>query len=364
MELVHCTVQDGVDAACSVRPIEGNWTSTEPHFVNPGYWDPNGTTEDAEDDFWVNGDYHLKSQAGRWDPNSRSWVKDDVTSPCIDAGNPMYPIGLEPFPNGGIINIGAYGGTAEASKSYFGQPVCETIVAGDINGDCKVNFKDFALAAAHWLEDHRQFTYIQWLGHASVRIWSGDVVIYVDPRKLSDSPHDATLVLVTHTHSDHYSPTDIAKVWGPEAKLIAAGDVVAAEGKGQAILPGQMIESSGVRVTGVAAYNLTKPNHPKSKNWVGFIIEIGAKRIYCAGDTDLTEEMKALTDIDVAILPVGGMYTMDADEAAEATGYLKPELAIPYHWGDIVGSLSDAQRFAELAHCIVKIMTVGESIRL
>jgi hypothetical protein len=99
------------------------------------------------------GDYHLKSQAGRWDPNSQSWVKDNVTSRCIDAGDPVSPIGLEPFPNGGIINMGAYGGTVEASKSYFGEPVCETIVAGDINGDCKVDFKDFALMAFHWLEE-------------------------------------------------------------------------------------------------------------------------------------------------------------------------------------------------------------------
>jgi len=101
------------------------------------------------------GDYHLKSQAGRWDANSASWVKDDVTSPCIDAGDPSSPIGLEPFPNGGVINMGAYGGTAEASKSYFGEPVCETIVAGDINGDCIVNLKDFAIMAFHWLEEHQ-----------------------------------------------------------------------------------------------------------------------------------------------------------------------------------------------------------------
>jgi len=100
-----------------------------------------------------NGDYHLKSQAGRWDVNEGRWTKDEVTSPCIDAGDPMSPIGREPFPNGGIINMGAYGGTEEASKSYFGKPICETIVAGDINGDCKVNLKDFALIAYHWLEE-------------------------------------------------------------------------------------------------------------------------------------------------------------------------------------------------------------------
>jgi hypothetical protein len=100
------------------------------------------------------GDYHLKSQAGRWDPNSESWVIDDVTSPAIDAGDPADPIGYEPFPNGGIVNMGAYGGTGEASKSYFGTTPCETIVAGDINGDCKVDFLDFAFIAFHWLEDN------------------------------------------------------------------------------------------------------------------------------------------------------------------------------------------------------------------
>ena len=124
-----------------------------PRFANPGHWDTNGTPDDANDDFWVDGDYHLKSQAGRWEPVSGSWVKDDVTSPCIDKADPMNPVGPEPFPNGGIINMGTYGGTIEASKSYFGEPVCETIVAGDINGDCKVNFEDFALMAAHWLRD-------------------------------------------------------------------------------------------------------------------------------------------------------------------------------------------------------------------
>ena len=127
--------------------------NTDPCFADPGYWDANGTPEDANDDLWVHGDYHLKSQAGRWDPISQSWVQDEVTSPCIDAGDPSSPIGFEPFPNAGIVNMGAYGGTAEASKSYFGGPVCETIVAGDINGDCKVDLADLAIMSVHWLED-------------------------------------------------------------------------------------------------------------------------------------------------------------------------------------------------------------------
>jgi hypothetical protein len=108
--------------------------------LDPLFTDPN------------NNDYHLKSQGGRWVRDNQTWAIDDVTSPCIDAGNMGSPIGYEPFPNGGIINMGAYGGTSEASKTYFGTPLCEIIVAGDINGDCKVNFLDFRLMALHWME--------------------------------------------------------------------------------------------------------------------------------------------------------------------------------------------------------------------
>jgi hypothetical protein len=133
---------DNSTIAITYSDVQGGWSGESNLNKDPCFADSN------------NADYHLKSQAGRWAANSASWVKDDVTSPCIDAGDPASPVGLEPFPNGGRINMGAYGGTAEASKSYFGEPVCETIVAGDINGDCKVDFKDFAIMAFHWLKEH------------------------------------------------------------------------------------------------------------------------------------------------------------------------------------------------------------------
>ena len=101
-------------------PGEGNM-DVDPCFASVGYFDPNATTDDPNDDVWVDGDYHLKSQASRLDPTTQNWVEDDITSPCIDAGDPNSPIGYEPFPNGGRINMGAYGGTAEASKSPFGE---------------------------------------------------------------------------------------------------------------------------------------------------------------------------------------------------------------------------------------------------
>ena len=207
-------------------------------------------------------------------------------------------------------------------------------------------------------------TTLQWLGHAGFKICHEDTVIYIDPWKLKDSPHDASLVLVSHSHYDHYSTEDIARVSGAETKLVASADVVAKEKAGQAITPGQTIELGSVRVSGVAAYNPSKQFHPKSNNWVGFVIEVGSKRIYYAGDTDLTDEMKSLKEIDVALLPVGGTFTMDATEAAEATKYIKPKRAIPYHWGDIVGSRADAEKFANTVECETKILTPGETITL
>jgi len=205
---------------------------------------------------------------------------------------------------------------------------------------------------------------LQWLGHAGFKICHEDTVIYIDPWKLKDSPHDATLVLVSHSHYDHYSVEDIAKVSGPDTKLIASADVVTKEKNGEMILNGLTVDLKSVRVSGVAAYNPGKQFHPKANNWVGFVIEVGSKRIYYAGDTDLTDEMKSLKEIDVALLPVGGTYTMDAAEAAEATEYIKPKRAIPYHWGDIVGGRADAEEFAEAAECKVQVLSAGETIRL
>ena len=205
---------------------------------------------------------------------------------------------------------------------------------------------------------------LKWLGHASFRISNENTVMYIDPWKLKDSPHDADLVLVSHSHHDHYSPEDVNKVSVAETKLLASNDVIVKEGVGQAVMPGLTVELAGIRVQGVAAYNPAKQFHPKANQWVGFVVEIGGKRIYYAGDTDLTDEMKALKDIDVALLPVGGTYTMNAEEAAEAAGHIRPKLAVPYHWGDIVGSESDAQSFAEKAGCEVKVLKPGESVGL
>jgi L-ascorbate metabolism protein UlaG (beta-lactamase superfamily) len=203
---------------------------------------------------------------------------------------------------------------------------------------------------------------LQWFGHASFKISSGSDVIYIDPWKLKNAPHDATIVLVSHSHGDHYSAEDIEKVSGMSTKFIAAEDVIRERGKGQILKPGQSIDINDIKITGVPAYNITKRFHPRSNNWLGFVIEIAGKRIYYAGDTDATDEMKALKNIDLALLPAGGTYTMNASEAADATKQFKPKQAIPYHWGDIVGSRADADKFAKSAACPVKVLSPGDSM--
>ncbi|UCD51748.1 MAG: right-handed parallel beta-helix repeat-containing protein, partial [Phycisphaerales bacterium] len=152
--LEHCIVRDNTEhqirggVQATFCNVEGGWPGAgnielDPCFVSAGHWSRGG-------DVWIDGDYHLKSQAGRWDVESQVWVQDEVTSACIDAGDPTGSIGDELFPNGGIVNLGAYGGTVEASKSYFGRPVCDIHRAGDINGDCAVDFQDLATVVSQW----------------------------------------------------------------------------------------------------------------------------------------------------------------------------------------------------------------------
>lgn len=141
-------------------PGRGN-IDVDPYFVRAGYWvhpsDPDMEVgADDPEAVWVAGDYHLQSQAGHWDTYWERWVIDEITSPCIDAGDPNAFLGEEPFPNGGRVNLGAYGGTREASRSYFGKPVCENRLAGDINGDGVVDQIDMDILLRQWLMEARE----------------------------------------------------------------------------------------------------------------------------------------------------------------------------------------------------------------
>jgi L-ascorbate metabolism protein UlaG (beta-lactamase superfamily) len=206
--------------------------------------------------------------------------------------------------------------------------------------------------------------HLQWYGHASFRIEGDGKVVYIDPWKLENPVKDGDIILVSHSHYDHFSKEDIENVAGVDANLAGPADVIRQLAYGQVIEPQSTITLDNVSITGVAAYNPQKQFHPRENHWVGFLVELGGKRIYYAGDTDITQEMLALHNIDVALMPVGGTYTLDAEEAAKAVNQIQAKQAVPYHWGDIVGSLQDAERFAEITNYPVSVIQPGDSIEL
>lgn len=199
---------------------------------------------------------------------------------------------------------------------------------------------------------------IKWLGHASFQI-KNSKVIYIDPWKLkTDTPAD--IILITHGHYDHCSSQDIGKVQKEHTVIVLPVDCASQlSGNIKTIEPGQSLSIEGIAIEAVPAYNIGKAFHPKSNNWVGFIITLDNTKIYHAGDTDLIPEMDAIK-ADFALLPVGGTYTMDAQEAATCANKIRPKVAIPMHYGSIVGSSTDAQKFKKLCNVEAQVLVNNE----
>ncbi len=184
---------------------------------------------------------------------------------------------------------------------------------------------------------------IFWLGHDGFRIES-DKTIYIDPFQIENGPK-ADILLISHEHFDHCSPDDIEKIQKPETVIIT--DKTSAEklsGDIRVVAPNETVDIEGVHIETVPAYNTDKDFHPRDNNWLGFIVEIEGVRIYHTGDADFIPEMREIK-ADIALLPVSGTYVMDAQQAVEAALALKPKLAIPMHYGSIVGSEEDAVSF-------------------
>ncbi len=189
---------------------------------------------------------------------------------------------------------------------------------------------------------------LHWLGHASFLLTVGNKNIYFDPYSLKEGLPKADIILITHPHFDHLSPEDIEKIWRKGTVIVLP------QGAGSglpyqnfvSLRPGEEITLGEFKVKGIPAYNVDKAFHPKEKNWLGYLVETPEGSLYHAGDTDFIPEMRGLK-ADVALLPVGGTYTMDWAQAAEAARAMEVKAAVPMHWGKIVGSRRDAELFAE-----------------
>lgn len=201
---------------------------------------------------------------------------------------------------------------------------------------------------------------ITWFRQSAMR-WRGDgPVVYVDPWGVTD-PVPADLILITHAHFDHFQPEEIERLRGPSTKLVAPRDVARElSGDVTPVAPGETHKVGGLRVETVPAYNIVEERlemHPKRNGWVGYVLEYGGRTYYHGGDTDALPELESLST-QVAMVPIGGTYTMDAREAAGLVKAMGPELAVPMHFGFVVGSPSDAERFREQAAPVpVEVLT-------
>lgn len=189
---------------------------------------------------------------------------------------------------------------------------------------------------------------------SSIRI-GGSKVLYFDPYLIPAVSRDADLIFITHEHYDHFEPESIAKLQKEETLLVAPesmkkkalSELGMAEENCLFYQPGESFEAGGIAVETIPAYNKLKPFHPKGKKWQGYVVTMDDTRYYVSGDTDVNEDIKKVR-CDVALIPVGGFYTMDCKQAAEYIAQIKPQAVIPTHYGSIVGNKTDGEEFQKM----------------
>jgi L-ascorbate metabolism protein UlaG (beta-lactamase superfamily) len=200
---------------------------------------------------------------------------------------------------------------------------------------------------------------IVWLGHDAFRI-DGAKTVYFDPYGISSGPK-ADLILISHDHFDHCSPEDVAKIQQEGTVIVTEKDSAKKlSGDVRVVKPGEFLVVDEVKVEAVPSYNTDKDFHPKDNGWLGFVLEMDGARIYHAGDCDFIPEMKEL-NVDIALLPVSGTYVMTADQAVKAAQAIKPKLAIPMHYGAIVGDEKDAMAFKKALEGQVEVLVLSKS---
>jgi len=188
---------------------------------------------------------------------------------------------------------------------------------------------------------------VHWLGHDGFRLELAGRQVYIDPYRIGGGLPPADIILVTHEHYDHCSLEDIGKIATASTVVVTeAKSAKKIDGDVRVMAPGDELDLGGITVKAVPSYNLDKKFHPKKNNWLGFVVTADGTAIYHAGDTDRIPEMKEIK-ADIALLPVSGTYVMTAAEAADAARDIGPRVAIPMHYGSLVGSEADAVEFAE-----------------
>lgn len=195
------------------------------------------------------------------------------------------------------------------------------------------------------------FEEVKVLNHSSIKI-SGKRILYFDPFEITEESHDADIIFITHDHFDHYSPEDIRKILKSDTVLVMPESMKGQEKKAEAsscefIAPNGTAEINELKVKAIPAYNRLKPFHTKGKNFVGYLVTMKDVTYYVAGDTDMTPDNQEVK-CDVALVPVGGKYTMNYKEAAKLVNQMMPRLVVPTHYGKVVGSPDDGKKFAEL----------------
>lgn len=193
---------------------------------------------------------------------------------------------------------------------------------------------------------------ITWFRQSAIRWTDGELTLYIDPWGTAADDAPADLILITHAHEDHLRPAEIERLGRDGTKVVAPADVaVGLAGSVTAVAPGESHEIAGVRFTTVPAYNTREEAlsfHPRANRWVGYIVELDGRTYYHAGDTDHAPELDGIRT-DVAFLPIGGYYTMDPVEAGGLAKAIGPQLAVPFHYGFVVGSPEDGERFRDAA---------------